>query len=341
LVVALVGGCFGVVGAGASAVLGRGQAGLEARLSTVTSERAAALDYEYKARMRLYERYEPLRFQLVEAASLALRCISAISRNDGPSADRDPEASERALAIAAYELLCPLAIGRLFERNLTLVDLQLDRRIAAEYGLVTFLLQSFADLDILAAYKPDVTPRNDPGEQYISVVELGAALDLLLTNDGSSRGRVRGFPEFEALFLSSAKEGTGAPLGAVRRILSGLGPNSKPALWRVFVIHVLLYGCFLRLALLSSADNLPELDRLGAEIDVLLRSALKRGARLDLPWDIDCAAPPSGVVAAAFEAALPAATEYFRRRVSAAVWVPPVSQVTRNRQNGLGARSGQ
>ena len=47
----------------------------------LVAERNARREYEYKARLRLYEEYEPLLFQLVEASENALHRIYSFARS--------------------------------------------------------------------------------------------------------------------------------------------------------------------------------------------------------------------------------------------------------------------
>ena len=79
-------------------------------------EKDAWLVYEYRARKRLYEQFDPLWFQFIELSEIAIRRIRALGREakDGRSHYSDIDSYEMANAI--YRLLALLAAFRLMEQ---------------------------------------------------------------------------------------------------------------------------------------------------------------------------------------------------------------------------------
>jgi hypothetical protein len=92
-------------------------------------EETAIRDYQYEARKRLYQEFEPLLFQLIEHSDSALFRIKKLA-----SAARDGDLGIDGgwlsgpgyfTASTIYRLLLPLAIFRLMQRKLTIFDLDL------------------------------------------------------------------------------------------------------------------------------------------------------------------------------------------------------------------------
>jgi hypothetical protein len=144
---------------------------LERPKSELAREEAAAkakLDYEYEARRRLYERFEPALFPLLELAEYALERIANLTDADvwrefRPAEDEAPAGARRPALIkpnyvavsTVYGLFAPLMIARLMSRQLTLVDLSLEPRIELQYFLAGRLYGSFKDDFKLAASEPN------------------------------------------------------------------------------------------------------------------------------------------------------------------------------------------
>jgi hypothetical protein len=98
ILIAVIGGACGIAGALVTAGYNRRLAAFQSALDEQRDVRTARRDYEYEARKRLYETYEPIKFQLVELIGQALRRISAMSLVA-------PETGSRELTATIYELL--------------------------------------------------------------------------------------------------------------------------------------------------------------------------------------------------------------------------------------------
>jgi len=128
---------------------------------TPRAESDARRSYEYEARKRLYNAYEPLRVRLLDCTDNAVRQIVDLVGRPGPGRPGYSSAEYR-LNATIYYLLAPLVVSRMIERRLTLVDLGLDARIHTEFVLAQAICRSLADefqaaqLDPTLPYTPYV-----------------------------------------------------------------------------------------------------------------------------------------------------------------------------------------
>src|SRR5947209_19112228 len=120
---------------------------LSHQLEAERTRNKALIDYQFDARKRLYEKCEPLFFQLTEASDHALRKCRDLAK---PSTWQDLEPtrlnsdavawqwmlSEHTEVIAVtYALLIPVAIVCLLKERMTQVDLSLDESAWFRYLL--------------------------------------------------------------------------------------------------------------------------------------------------------------------------------------------------------------
>src|SRR5437588_3203958 len=98
---------------------------LKADLAEKQAEKSARRDYEYEARKRLYQQYEPLLFQLVELSESALRRISGLAKSASKGNLRPDHTGwlapndyyyDHYMASTIYRLLAPFAILKLIQR---------------------------------------------------------------------------------------------------------------------------------------------------------------------------------------------------------------------------------
>jgi hypothetical protein len=347
LAVALVAGLFGVAGTVIASVLVARQAATAQEVARIDQaqkdaadearheredERDARRDYEYQAQKRLYELYEPLRFQLVHASARALRRISELSMEPPPAAlpGEPTRTAPSYLYQTAYDLLAPLALVRLVERQMTLVDLRVDGQAALEFWLAKGLTDAISDDVLLArlhprlAYNPYVESwralrDNDPQQyqrQGLGPGELENVLTLFIAETPVGGERLRSGGEFMAHIRQFTASGSADAVDDLTMLFDSFTPKERPVLWRILVTHTVLYGCFLTVALIG-APKRELVAELGSDHARLLRQALARRQRLDLDWK----APLEGcadVDAEAVEREIPAAVEYYRLRLAPA-----------------------
>jgi hypothetical protein len=345
LLVALVAGCFGIAGTVIASVFASKQAATARKVARIDQAQKDAADearheregegdarreYNYQAQKRLYELYEPLRFQLVHASARALRRISEISLEPPPAALPDEKTTTAPVYLyqTAYDLLAPLALVSLVERQMTLVDLRVDSQAALEFWLAKGLTDVIAD-DVLLAridpplpYSPYVENwknlrEQDPRQyqrQGLDPGELETVLGLLVTTTNSGTDRLRSSGEFVAHIRELAVSGAANGTDCLGMLFDSFTPNERPVLWRILVTQTLLYGCFLTVALLGSPTR-ELVARLGDDHARLLQQAVARRQRLDLDWKVSVEGG-NDVNPDAVEAEIPAAVEYYRRRGS-------------------------
>jgi hypothetical protein len=121
---------------------------LKSGLAAEQAEQAAWREYRYRALQRLYDEYEPLRFQLVEAVEGAKNQIEdlgnkSVIRRQG--IEGVLPSGQYLLLATIYHLLLPGAVFRIIRRRLTLVDLRLDPRIELQYALAKRALLVLSD----------------------------------------------------------------------------------------------------------------------------------------------------------------------------------------------------
>lgn len=307
------------------------------------SQSDARLDYEYEARKRLYQEYEPLLFQLVDFSDSALGRIrnlaSAASRGDlglepsdngwlSPGARFD----DYYLLSTIYRLLAPLAVLALIQRKLTLVDLSLDESINAQYLLAKGLHESFTDdfkiaKQLLARgsgrdYSP-LAPearterQSDPARywrQGVPVGRLDNAVEALIRSDPSTGGSVMTYGMFESAYHQGEERfiDTFAP---VRDLFLHFHPAKRPILWCVLLAQAHFHTALMKLrshqSLASSGDAQ---SRPNDPVGVLMKLA-----ELDEPSDFDWRPVSLRTPGAHHEHDVPAlqvAREYVRRELT-------------------------
>ena len=244
---------------------------LEDALQTQRDVDTARRDYEYKAKMRLYERCEPAVFQGLEAAELARRRVVSIARScregdvreDGSGWLRHPGYYFQS---SAFLLLAPGVTFKLLQRQLTVVDLSLDQRIHELYELFRLVFASFTDDHDLSKVEPSLPYRPDdadPGKSdrerllrerppmyqrqglYIGTLERVIETLIIEREDGP---RSMTFGEFVTAW-ADAKSAFADVKGDVLNLLIRFHPRQRPVLWRLLVEQALLYD-----VLLATAD---------------------------------------------------------------------------------------
>jgi hypothetical protein len=250
---------------------------LKSQLARQETAEEAKLHYEYEARKRLYNAFEPTLFQLLELAEYALDRIKNLTRprvwSEFAPAELElkPDASRPAMASAKYEavstlygLFAPLVVIRSMSRELTLVDLSLEKRIELQYFLASRIYGSFKDDFRLAAIDPMI--RYDPFNpdwrelresdprtywwQGLTMGRLETVLDLM-TVAASSSGHERpmSFGEFERCYqqiLQDGEEEERKTLAVAANPLTGFRPIERPVVWRMLIVQARLYQALLR-----------------------------------------------------------------------------------------------
>jgi hypothetical protein len=228
---------------------------LQNDLGQQSKERDARRDYEYEARKRLYEQFEPLLFKLVEVSDEAWHRILSLARS-ARRGDIKPSggwlSSEGYYLISTlYKLMAPMAVIRLLSEKLTLVDLTLEETIRDQYYLAKALDRSFTDDFSLAArkpalkYDPEVSAAvraSDPvvhARQGVSLGRVDAAAEAMIVRDKDAQPRVMTFGQFDTEYRTKGSSLSTA-LAPVAYIVLDFHPDTRPVLSRVLIAQAVM-----------------------------------------------------------------------------------------------------
>ena len=267
---------------------------LQHDLGDMSAERNARRDYKYEARKRLYEQYEPLLFQLVEFSESALYRIYSLART---SRNGDLVAEGNFLAhdgqylsaydalgwlgtpryymtSTIYELLAPLAIYKLMKRRLTLVDLQLDPRIATQYTLAKILYLTlscdfeFASQNPIIQYTPNIRGWEEKRKKEASIYwrqgvplyNLDSAVEEILNHEAESPF-LRSFGEYKRFIFDDgeqnrdSKEMKSEPYYyKLADVFLGFHPKTRPVFWRALIAQAHLHRLIIKLFVTDTYD---------------------------------------------------------------------------------------
>jgi hypothetical protein len=134
---------------------------LKTQLERKKSEEDALRDYEYEARKRLYQEFEPVLFQLVELSDSALTRICRLSSvsKEGKLEGWLSDSYNYFTITTTYRLIAPLAACKVLRTRLTLVDLKVGPAINFRYNLAKTIYDTISD-DFDLADRVDVLNMN-------------------------------------------------------------------------------------------------------------------------------------------------------------------------------------
>jgi hypothetical protein len=283
VVAAIVAAAVSLVLAVANYLLARRQASLTAELERTKAElgrRAAEdkarLDYQYEAKRRLYERFEPLLFQLLELSDYALDRIKnltdpnvwpdlAVGEKSWPGTRRPPMAADKYETVSTlYGLYSPLVVIRCMSEGLTLVDLSLEPRIQLQYHLASRLYgcvkedKRLSRIAPAVEYEPFAEGWREKREvapgvywwQGLTMGRLETVLDLMTVESTTVPGtRLMSFGEFER-FYSDVFHGDDdrlkKTLAVAANAIYRFRPADRPVFWRMLIVQARLYQALLR-----------------------------------------------------------------------------------------------
>jgi hypothetical protein len=240
--------------------------------STKKAEQDARRDYQYDARKRLYQEYEPLIFQLHELCENAYNRIATLADNlragtlKVNSGWLEDPSDEIYFANTIYRLLAPLAVFKLMERALTTVDLELEDHVKNEYYFAKALYHVFRrdhwfanpnqDPPSLPSYSridydphnestPESERKNHPEkyrEQVIHLGQLDKMSEALLKNESPHISRLMSFGEFSGVYLDDKIKNDyfddeDRTFCEISRLFLNFHPATSPVLWRILTAH--------------------------------------------------------------------------------------------------------
>ncbi|HEY6437953.1 MAG TPA: hypothetical protein VIY47_15290, partial [Ignavibacteriaceae bacterium] len=121
---------------------------LKSTLAQKDKENDARREYEFEARKRLYQEYEPLLFQLMEAAENSIHRIQSLARTA-----RHGNLNETGwlsqfnyfTKSTIYKLFVPIALYQIMQKKLTLVDITVDSSIGLRFKIAKQIYISYTD----------------------------------------------------------------------------------------------------------------------------------------------------------------------------------------------------
>lgn len=236
---------------------------LKSELAEKKSEKDARREYEFEARKRLYQEYEPLLFQLMEASENALHRIQSLARtarngnlNDTGWLSRFNYYTKSTL----YLLLAPVAIYQIMQKKLTLLDITVDNSIGLRYKIVKQIYLSYTDdfefarLVETIYYEPNHTnweiKRMVNPERFwrqgLPMGLLDKTIDILIEKSENSKERLIGYGEFEKK-IGNVNHDKISDINLARDIFYKFHPESRPILWRVLIAQSFLLKALLEL----------------------------------------------------------------------------------------------
>lgn len=233
---------------------------LKAELAQEKSEKDARRQYEFEARKKLYQEYEPLLFQLIEASDDALHRIKSLARtakHGNLNKDGWLSGFEYYTKSTLYKLFVPLALYKIMQKKLTLVDLTLDADLELRYKLAKQIYISYTDdFEFARTYKKVVydpnhknweTEReNDPVTYWRQGLPMGLldiVLDILIEKSSDNKERVISYGEFEKKLISSQNN----DIDLSRDIFLDFHPAKRPVLWRILITQAQIFKVLISL----------------------------------------------------------------------------------------------
>jgi hypothetical protein len=242
---------------------------LRERINERGAESSARRSYEYEARKRLYKECEPLLFQFHQAAEGACSRVYSIARA-GRAGGLDKGSSwlspdEYYLRSTVYRLMAPIAMFRLIESALTIVDIRLDRYLADQFKLGKIAFSMFTkDFNLAGSgdklrYEPQVKGAREAlrapavyADQALLWGTLETAVQhLIVYSEG--KGRLLYYGEFDSTMKQSASERK--IFEQVFDLFVDFHPESKPVLWRILVANLIVYRTLLDRPSASSNED--------------------------------------------------------------------------------------
>lgn len=236
---------------------------LKNELAQKKSENDARREYEFEARKRLYEEYEPLLFQLIEASENAfsrIRSLARTSRNGSLGDDGWLGHFGYYSRSTVYNLFVPLAIFQIMKRKLTLVDLNVDKSIASLYRLVKLAYRTFMDDYKFAACIPVIEYDGDHKDELVlrktnssKYWKQGLPMGILdktaafLIDSADGKERIISYGEFERKIAAMTEEKKHDDLYYTKELFYRFHPQKRPVLWRLLVSQALVYNALLNL----------------------------------------------------------------------------------------------
>lgn len=232
----------------------------DATIAERTSISAARREYEFEARKRLYRECEPLIFRFSDHASNAYHRVLSLARGGRENVLQEADylgTFDYYFKSTIYKLFAPLAIYRIMQDRLTLVDLKLDDTIKLQYLIIKQIYLLWTEDLVISRMASLSYDPNDPNwrtlceqdppkywRQGLPMGELDIVIDLLLIKEDNEK-RLLNYGEFEAKIDSD--KNLKRQMDLCEKLLTGFTPDQRPVLWILLVTQAILYRGFLHI----------------------------------------------------------------------------------------------
>jgi hypothetical protein len=256
------------------------------KLEEIKAEKDARRAYEYEARKRLYQEFEPALFQLVDLSDSALRRIKGLAREskDGfltPGQGWLSNDDAYYMKNTIYRFIAPLAVFSIIQRRLTTFDLNLDSCIEIQYILTKALYQTFSKDFPISRSKPTLpyNPHGIPGYEQTNVKDLQGLYmgvvdqlaEALIKEEPGNKLRIISYGEFENKYIEFKKK---EHFRAIIDLLLDFYPKNRKVLWRILLAQAHIYMAIIRVSKISP-DSCKDLKPL---------KIIPKGERKDFDW---------------------------------------------------------
>jgi hypothetical protein len=250
---------------------------LENELAARRAEQDARRNYEFDAKKRLYQQFEPLLFQLVEYSESSLTRIRnfvkvAKKGNLNPKDGMLSDYGKGSYTISTiYRLLLPIVVFKLMQRTLTMFDLDLVPSYKVQYTFAKFLHFSFRADFYLSEAKPSLpyNPKKHSdykGNEKIAERDRLQGIDAgiidnmaedLITNDSNGNPKIMSYGEFKKMYFEpEVKE----PFKEIAYLFHNFHPKTSPVLWRILIAQAHIYNALIKIRKTKNY-KIPEEDR--------------------------------------------------------------------------------
>lgn len=199
------------------------------RVEEYLGDRAAARDYEYEARKRLYQAIGPLRFQLI----IACRDVANHIKIHGMRGYTYPlEPTNYYGQSTLFRIVRPLALMELIERQIAYADFAVDPQAVELLRFKRSAYSAFSGGDVIASH-PDANW--DEETEHVFYHSLNRIANTVLVVDGEKSQRPLMFHEFEEFLGTSKNLSRLEPLPGIFREFS---VEKTPIFW----VRLVCYG---------------------------------------------------------------------------------------------------
>jgi len=226
---------------------------LKNNLEQEKADKNAKRDYEYEAKKRLYQAYEPLFFQLSELSEIALSRLEGMAKNykEGLFKSEWEGFNSYYFKETVYKLFAPLAIIKLINDKLTTIDLSIDENLSCQYGLLKTLYFSLqedgklasiiGDLDYLNKWKENYrTDLAEVDRQAINLSELDKITKLFVSEKNGNHSLLE-IGDFEDLLIEKSNPKIQRSVNVIEKLFKNFSPEKKRVLWTLLLSHACIY----------------------------------------------------------------------------------------------------